>query len=283
MSSRSWLGAGALALLLLAALLGAWLLLADGDAVGRLLRRDATWAQMQETRDFRVGLDPSFPPFEQLNADGVPEGYDVDLANALAARWGTVAKVNAIGFDSLLDALRASRIDAVISAMPYDERLTRDVAFSQAYFDAGVRLAVRSGSPVKTVEDLSGGRVAVEWGSAGDTVARRLLREQNLAFEVVPYDTPEEAVAAAASDTTIAALFVDQVSLRLAQGDGRPLVAVGPVLESNPYVIVTPRRAHILADEVAAALADFAADGTLSTIEERWFGAAPEAHSLTGK
>jgi polar amino acid transport system substrate-binding protein len=53
------------------------------------------------------------------------------------------------------------------------------------------------------------------------------------------------------------------------------LVAVGPVLEPNPYVIVTPRRAATLADEVAAALEAFAQDGVLAAIEERWFGPAP--------
>ncbi len=238
-----------------------------------LFGRDATWANMRATRDFRVGLDPSFPPFEDLTDAEAVVGYDVDLAHALAERWGVVAKINTIGYDSLVDALRAARVDAVISAMPYDERLTRDVSFSTPYFEAGIRLAVPPGSPIGGTEDLAGRRVAVEWGSAGDSIARRLLRE-GIALESVPFDTPQAALdAVAAGDAD--AVIVDNVSLRAAQGQGAHLVAVGPVLEANPYVIVTPRKATTLATELDAALEALAEDGTLAAIEERWFGPMP--------
>jgi ABC-type amino acid transport substrate-binding protein len=264
---RIWLAAaGVLALGLLAALL-VW---QGGSAVPGLFRRDATWVQMQASKDFRVGLDPSFPPFEDLTDAGEPVGYDVDLARALAAHWGLVAKLDTIGYDSLIDALKAARVDAVISAMPYDERLTRDVTYSTPYFEAGIRLAVRPGIGITGTADLAGRQVAVEWGSAGDAIARRLVRE-GIALESVPFDTPQAALEAAATGRADAVL-VDNVSLRLAQGQGMDLVAVGPVLEPNPYVIVTPRRATTLAAEVAAALEVFAQDGTLAAIEARWFG-----------
>ena len=266
----------ALAIVLL--LLGALLLYALGGK--SLLRRDATWAQMLKTKDFRVGLDPSFPPFEQLGASGAPEGLDVDLAHALARRWGIVAKITPIGYDSLLDALRTAQVDAIISAMPYDERLTRDVTYSPAYFEAGIRLVVPEGSPIRGTEELAGARVAVEWGSAGDMIARRMQRNDQVDIEIVQFDTPQDALDALLSQSsltnTVDALLVDQVSLRLAQGEGAALVAVGPVLEANPYVIVTPRAATNLAREVADALAAFGQDGTLARIEQEWFGPTTE-------
>lgn len=258
-------------MLILAGLAGAGWILAGGEAPTWLVRRDATWARMVDDARFRVGIDPSFPPFEQLNSKGAPEGYDIDLAQALAARWGMRVEIVPIGFDSLLDAVKATRIDAVISAMPFDERQTRDVAHSQPYFEAGIRLAVRVGSPVTSTMGLSGHRVAVEWGSAGDMIARRLQREEGIVMESVPYDTPAAALDAAVSGA-VDALLIDQVSLRIAQGEGAPLQAVGPVLESNPYVILTPRRAPHLATAVNDALAAFADDGTLAQIADRWFG-----------
>lgn len=255
----------------LTAALAAFLFWAAGGET--LLRRDRTWAQMIATKDFRVGLDPSFPPFEHLNGAGVPEGYDVELAQALAKRWGIEPKIITIGFDSLLDAVRAARVDAVISAMPYDERLTRDVVFSPPYFESGIRLVVPRGSPIAGTEQLAGARLAVEWGSAGDMIARTLQRNEFADMEIVQYDTPQAALDALLSESPSAdALLIDQVSLRLAQGSGAPLVAVGPVLETNPYVIVSPRAAHQLAQEIADALAAFAQDGTLDRLEDRWFG-----------
>ena len=99
-----------------------------------LLRRDITWQAMQARRTWRVGMDPSFPPFESLDATGVPQGYDVELARKLAAGWGMEVEIVAIGFDSLVDALQAAKVDAIVSAYPYDARLTRDVCLFAAVF-----------------------------------------------------------------------------------------------------------------------------------------------------
>lgn len=238
------------------------------------IRQDTTWADMQARRSWRVGMDPSFPPFEDLDDSGAMMGYDVDLVRAMAAAWELEAEIVPIGFDSLVDALRAGRIDSVVSAIPYDPRATRDVTFSPPYFEAGVMLAVRAGEPISNVAALQDRRVAVEWGSMGDMVGRRLERE-GITLERVPFETPAEAVAALVNDPSLAALLIDYVSLREAQGQGAAIVAVGPALEANPYVIVSPLRAYDLAEQIATTLAQFQADGTLAALEARWFGPLP--------
>ena len=239
-----------------------------------LTRQDATWVEMQARGTWRVGMDPSFPPFERLDDAGVPVGYDVDLARAIAAEWNLEVEIIPIGYDSLIDALRAGRIDSVVSALPYDARATRDVAFSTPYFDAGVRLAVRIDSPITSTASLSGGQVAVEWGSMGDMVGRRIQRE-GMALELMPYETPMDAVDALLNDPAVDALLIDQVSLREAQGQGATIVAVGPALESNPYVIAMPLRAYDLHERMEGTLAQFAATGVLAELESRWFGPLP--------
>ncbi len=267
MRRRMW---GLAVLLLLGMVVGGLLL---GGPPAWLTGGDPTWARMVDDAKLRVGIDPSFPPFDQLDDAGAPAGFDVDLAQALAARWGMRVEIVPISFDSLLDAVKATRVDAVISAMPYDERQTRDVTYSQPYFEAGIRLVVRADSPIRDTAGLAGRRVAVEWGSAGDMIARRLQRSDEIALEPVLYDTPQDALTAAASGD-VDALLIDQVSLRLAQGAGAPLVAVGPVLESNPYVILTPRKAPQLAAAVNEALIALSDDGTLAALADRWFGSA---------
>jgi ABC-type amino acid transport substrate-binding protein len=276
MSARlRWITGVALLLVVAVALL-IWL---RGPESTRLItrlfnRQDATWAEMQARGSWRVGLDPSFPPFEWLDDAGVPVGYDLDLARAIAAEWGMETEIVTIGYDSLVDALQAGRIDSVVSALPYDPRATRDIAFSSPYFDAGVRLAVRVDSPITSTLGLNGGQVAVEWGSMGDMVGRRIQRE-GVTVELMPYATPTEAVDALINDPAIDALLLDHVSLREAQGQGANIVAVGPSLESNPYVIAMPLRAYDLQERVAATLTQLASDGTLAELEERWFGPLP--------
>ncbi len=236
--------------------------------------QDRTWQTMQQNRVWRIGADPSFPPFEQLGANGQPEGYDIDLARQMAAKWGLQVQIVSIGFDSLLDALQAGKIDSVISALPYDERLTQNVTYSAPYFEAGIRLAVRQTSALTGVDQLKDPKltpkIAVEWGSSGDLVGRRLQRE-TAAIQIAQFSTPEAAVNALLQDQTITALLVDQVTLRQMQGEGKLIKALGPVLESNPYVIAMPHTAPILQAQVEQALLNLQASGLPTQLENKWF------------
>jgi ABC-type amino acid transport substrate-binding protein len=264
-----------LAILLVSVLALAATIFSSDDLITRLLPgRDHTWTDMEARGVWRVGLDPSFPPFEMLDEEGKVIGFDVDLARAMASTWGMDVQVVALGFDSLLDAVVAGKVDSVVSAMPYDPRATRDYAYSSPYFEAGVRLAVREDSPIGGVEDLAGRVVAVEWGSMGDMVGRRLQRE-DIDLELAPYAGPDEAVAALLDDPSVNALLVDNVTLRQEQGAGAAIKAVGPALESNPYVIVLPLTATSLKEHVEQALATISDTGQMEELEDTWFGAAP--------
>lgn len=232
--------------------------------------QDRSWQIIQERGVWRVGLDPSFPPFESLDANGKLIGFDVDLTHQIAAAWGVQAEIITIGFDSLLDALQAGQIDSVVSALPYDERMTEDVAYSIPYFEAGIRLVVRTDSTLTNADQLTNQMVAVEWGSMGDMIGRRLQRTQ-AGLQLAPYATPQEAIDALVNDPALDALLIDQVTVRTAQGNGAPIQAVGPPLESNPYVIAMPYAAVTLQEKVASALRTLQETGALAKIESQWF------------
>lgn len=239
--------------------------------------RDRFWEHIQATGRWRVALDPSFPPFESLDDAGRPVGFDVDLANAIAATWGVSVQFEGIGFDGLIDAVWAGRVDAVISALPYQPHFSQDVAFSQPYFEAGIVAVVPTGSKsVQSLDDLAGRRLAVEWGSEGDVQARALLRRFP-DVQVLPQETAQAALQAVADGQADAAL-VDHISALQFEATGGAVQVAragdGPlVIVSNPYVIAMPRRAPILQREVDAALTALQADGTLPALVERWLGA----------
>jgi ABC-type amino acid transport substrate-binding protein len=275
-----WPAAAAAVAGVMATALLAWLLWTGqttpfNSLLPALLRRDITWQTMQARRTWRVGMDPSFPPFESLDANGAPQGYDVELARKLAAGWGMEVEVVAIGFDSLVDALQAAKVDAIASAYPYDARLTRDVSFSQPYFDSGLRLVVPDGSLIQGSADLNGKRVGVEWGSEADMVGRQWQRE-GIDLALVPFETPQDAVAALAGkhdkNQAVDAILVDSVTLRQAQAAGAALSAAGPYVTSNPYVIVVPRRAPDLLQQINTGLDRLQASGDLYKLEQKWFG-----------
>jgi polar amino acid transport system substrate-binding protein len=230
---------------------------------------DETWARIQREGVMRVGLDPSFPPFEVDNA-GQIAGYDVDLAHALAERWGVTVQLVPIHFDGLIDGLLVEQYDAIISAYPYDPRLTQDVAYSEPYFNAGQVLVVREGETAITgVVALAGRRLAVEWGSGGDVEARRLAQRIR-DLEIVPFETPAAALDGLRAGQADAAL-VDAISAYGYIGKSGGVRIVGEPLTDERYIIAVRPDSRQLLKEIDEALIDFRRAGLFEQLRAKWF------------
>lgn len=227
------------------------------------------WEHIQATGVLRVGMDASYPPFEWVDEAGAFHGYDVALARELAARWGVQVEFVNIHFDGLYDALYTERVDLLLSALPYDQMLTRDVRYSEPYFAAGQVLMVpQSDTDTASVDALRGASVAVELGAAAHQLARSLDRDRALGWEVVPYRELEEAAYAVASGEA-AALLCDRVSA-VALLPVHPLRIAGEPLTDEPFVIAVRPDSPQLLRQVNEALAQFAADGTLERLAQEW-------------
>lgn len=248
---------------------GGLVLVAAGLILFILLGRGGTLKEIQARGVWRVGMDPSFPPFENFDAvAGEAVGLDVELAHAISGQWGIKTEIVTLGFDELLDAVAAHQVDAAISAIPIQPERTEDVRFSEPYAQAGVVFAVRRGSELAGPAGLSGRRVAVEWGSQGEAAARSLREEEAIAFELLPLETVTLALDALAAGEADAAI-VDAISLAT-YAHAAQLAALGEPLVSDPYVVVVPSDAPDLLEAVNDALRALESDGTLDEIRARW-------------
>lgn len=221
----------------------------------------------------RVGMDPSFPPFENVHGEtGAIEGFDVDLAWALAAELGDVRpEFVVIGFDGLYDALWARRVDVCISALPVDPLLTEDVAYSRPYFNAGLRVLVRADLPdVRGVQDLAGRRLGVEWGSEGDLKGRELRQELD-GLELVPFVSAEDGFAALVRGEVDALLLEGVAALQFA-GRTSEVLMLPELLTDQPYAVAVHPKDRALLRAVNEALERLEERGTLQALQEKWFG-----------
>jgi polar amino acid transport system substrate-binding protein len=226
------------------------------------------WEQIQESGVLRVGLDPTYPPFETAD-DGELRGLDVDLARALAAELGLEAQFVYFGYDGLYDALLSNQVDVLISALVIAPERTRDFAYSTPYFNAGLVLVTREeGGAAQTMAEMDGRRLAVELGSQGHVEATTW--ERRLAGLVVrPYNSPDEALAAVVNGEAEAAL-VDQVSGRLFRQEQPGLVIAGEPITDESYAIVVRAEERILLDHLNDALVQLREGGELEGIVSRW-------------
>jgi len=247
--------------------------------VGRLFLRmvarpslgDDTWARIGREGVLRVGMDASYPPFGLVDDAGHFSGFDVDLGIELALRWGVTPQFTNLHFDALYDALKTGKFDLIISALPYDRTMTRDVLYSQSYFDAGqVLLARRDNVHLQSFADLAGGSVSVELGSEAHQLVRQLSRDRGLSVEVVA-QRDWDAAAALLIDGKVDALVCDMVTARALLKRGEELRLVGPTLTDEPYVIAARHDSPVLMAEVNAALQEWRRNGLLESLQRRWF------------
>lgn len=241
-----------------------WLLLAG------CRREGATWQRIEKSGTLRIGLDPTYPPFESADG-GELHGLDVDLARAVAADLGLEAEFVWFGYDGLYDALATGQVDVLISALVVLPERTRDFAYSDSYFNAGEVLVTQaSATHIETMRDLAGRTLAVELGAQGHVEATQWARRvRNLSIQ--PYPTADEALAAVANNQADAAV-IDHIS-------GRLYLMIHPGLRISPQPVTVEPYAfavrigdEILLEKLNQTLENLQNTGQLEKTVQTWLG-----------
>src|SRR6202011_520661 len=107
--------------------------------------------------------DTTYPPQESIDPSTQQAvGFDIEIAQALAAKMGLTATIQKTDSPQIVGALLAKKGDAIISALQITPDLQRQVALV-AYFRAGQAILVRKGTTgISGVTDLCGKKVAVQ-------------------------------------------------------------------------------------------------------------------------
>ena len=239
-------------------------------------KEDTAWQRIQSRGVFTVATDASYPPFSAVDANGNLFGFEVDLAEAIARRWGVRAEFENIAYDALLGTLISGRDDAVLSAFVPQPGRTKEVSFTRSYFVGGTVAVVRAADGEALGDDAlkwaMGKTLAVEYGAGGDALARQWTRQVE-GIRLLPKSTASEALLAVESGSAEAAL-VDAISAYDFLLGHPSLKLARPPLEPEPYTIAVSARSHVLFQALERVLEAMEADGTLPAMRVRWFGEA---------
>ncbi len=220
----------------------------------------------------RVGTDATYPPFESINTEtGKPQGFDIDLMDAVCKLNGWKADFVVTPFDGIIPGLTNHKYDAVISAMTITPQRSVVVDFSHPYYAAGQTIAVPlADSTTKSTADLRGKRVGVQLGTTGELMAKRLE-----GVEVFSYDN----IGAAFIDMNngnLDAVLNDFPTTRLYIKVHHDAKTVGDILSSEFYGIAVRKGDDSLLKSINQALDSLKHDGTFNGIETKWFGSPSE-------
>jgi polar amino acid transport system substrate-binding protein len=139
----------------------------------------STLSQVLKKNKLVVGTEVTFFPFEYVDTDGRPIGFDIDLAKLAAQELGVQIEIKDMEFSGLIPALQGGRIDMIISGMTRTPARARTVSFTQPYFVAGLCALIsnKRAPDVSEIGQLNAeGRIlAVKLGTTGDIAASKLF------------------------------------------------------------------------------------------------------------
>ena len=217
--------------------------------------------------------DTTYPPQESMDTNNQAVGFDIDIAQALAAKMGLTATIQKTDSPQIVGALLAKKGDAIISALQVTPDLQRQVALV-AYFRAGQAILVRKGNPsgVSTLSDLCGKKVSVQVQSPEENSIDELngaaCKDNKINKQVYPTDLQavlilkQRGVDAALDDSPVAAYFVKQTPDQLEQ-------AGSPFKMNAEGIGIDPKNGELLKAMQQAMMAIYQ-DGTYRQILTKW-------------
>lgn len=239
--------------------LAAVALAAGGVAQARSLE------EIRKSGTIVMASEGKFAPFNLVDK-GQLTGFEIDVANAVAAKMGLKVEWKMMSFDGLLVGLNQDRWDLVIASHGITEERAKAVTFATPHYCTGGVIVSRDGA-VRSAKDLAGKTVAVQTGTTYYENAKKLPVKEVKSF-------PADSSARAALDTGhvdawVTDKFVAKESLAATPGTPDKM---GDYLFVEKIAAAVAKGNTGLVTEFDKGLAAILADGTYAAISKKYFG-----------
>jgi len=223
----------------------------------------------------------SYPPFTYLNADNQLDGFDIDVARALAAKLGVKLKLVTPSWETIVSGRWQGRWDLCICSMSPTSERARVLDFPVRYYSSRAVLTVHKDEQrIRSIADISGKRVGVGYGSSYEAYLNKSLvmpgtRPLAYPFNGVTVIPGDETInfrnLALGPGVRLDAIVSDLATARAGIQSTRALKIVGDPLYAEPNMVATEKGDPEWNAAVARAIEALRADGTLARISRHWF------------
>ncbi len=218
-----------------------------------------------------VGMELKFWPFEYVDEQGKPVGFDVDVARTLAEKLGVELEIKDMEWTGLIPALTSGKIDLIISGITGTLERAKSVSFSSPYFTTGLcaLLSVKKAGDVTHVEQLNapGRIIAVKTGTTADIVATKRFPKATI-NRYQDESACTQDVAAGRAD----AFFYDQISIaKHHKQNPETTKALLTPFTYEPFCIALQKGDFDLWQYLEMYLTTIRGDGTLEALRAKHF------------
>jgi polar amino acid transport system substrate-binding protein len=240
----------------------------------------AAWADalgdIHKAGVLKVGIFEDFPPFASAGSDMSLHGYDVDVANALAATLGVKLDLVGITGQNRIPYLNEHKVDILLSVGKSAER-EKVIDFTASYAPYYIAVMGPRALAVPDAAAMAGKTIAVNRGTLEDT---SLTAAAPASADIKRFDN---------YNGVIAAFLAGQVQLIAVGNDvGASVLARHPAIEpeqkfqlmSSPDHIALNKNEPALKQALDEAIAKMKTDGSLNKISLQWLQKPLDAKDL---
>ena len=210
-----------------------------------------------------AATEGQFAPFNFFQGKKLT-GFEVELAEAAAAKMGLKIEWKTVGFDALLTGLDQDKWDLVIASHGITDERAKAVTFADPHYCTGG--VIVSKGAVKTAADLAGKKVSVQTGTSYLENVQKVANVKEV--KNFPQDNDARgALATGRVDAWVTDKFVAKEALAK---NGKGLV-IGDFLFVERVAAAVAKNNAPLAAEFNKALAGLVSDGSYAKLSQKYF------------
>jgi len=222
----------------------------------------------EDKKVLKMGTNAYFKPYEFYEGEKIV-GIDAEIAEAIADYLGYKLVIEDMEFDSIITAVKAGSVDFGMAGMTITEDRLLDVDFSISYATGVQSIIVKSGSPIKTVDDLyaegANYKIGVQLGTTGDVYATDDFGAEN----VTQYPNANNATIALLGGD-IDCVIIDNEPAKALVADNEGLEILETSYADEDYAICVDKANTELLAKIDEAILALTADGTIDAIVAKY-------------
>lgn len=233
---------------------------------------DDSLQKILDKGEFVMGFDENFPPMGYKDENGELTGFDVELAKEVAKHMNINVKLQPINWKAKEMELNSGNVDVLWNGFTITDERKEALLMSDPYMQNEQVVVVTKDSPIKTLADLAGKKLAVQDGSSAQAAIADNPELAASIGEQVNFTDNVMAMMDVYSGNTDA-LAVDSIvaDYYLAKDPGK-YVILEETLAPEEYGIGFRKGEEEFMNAVMDALKKMKEDGTAAQISEKWFG-----------
>lgn len=252
------------------ALLGGALLASAGlIAVATPARADAL-SDIISQKKIVVGVVNDFPPFGFLDQQQQAQGFDIDVARAIAGKLDVKLELVAVSAANRIPYLTSKRVDALVASLGITPERAQQVLFTNPYAATESTIIAPRGVHIAAIADLVGKRVAVARGSSNDIFFSQVAPA---GATVMRFDGEGAASQAMLAGQVDALVITNTMAPSVVQSRPELKLETKLRLRQQKNAIAVRLGETALAGRINAILSELTASGVLPERYRKWTGA----------